>query len=130
MVNFILALGAFFLEWFLAWAFIVVLYAFFSKYLVTRYLIAYPGLILLFNVLGWLLSYCIFFFYTIGGIFHSSFIDYKPFHENPSQTDKYIGFLESCLRVSTVVMTACALFFIYGQEREHWQSGKQKGANP
>lgn len=130
MVNFILAVGAFFLEWFLGWALLAVLYFFFSKYMITRYLIAYPGLILLFNVAGWLLSYCIFFFYTIGGIFHSSFIDYRPFHENPNESEKYMAFLESCLKVSTVVMSAWALFFIYGQEREHWRSSKQSGANP
>lgn len=130
MVNFIIALGAFFLEWFLLWAFFGLLYFLFSQFILTRYLIAYPGLILIANVMGWALCFCIYLFYAIGSEFYYAFINYVPYHEDTSRTGKYIVFLNNSTKISTVIMTAISLFFIYAQEKEYWQSKKSNRTNP
>lgn len=130
MVNFVLALGAFFLEWFLLWILIMGIYMFFHQYLITRYLIAYPFLLLVFNVLGWILSFCVWFFYTIWGLIKSSFIDPIPHYQNPHNTDKYMEFFGTCLEISTIVMTLVTIRYVYLQEKEYWEGRKVNSKNP
>jgi hypothetical protein len=130
MVNFILGLGAFLLEWFLGWALLVLLYIFFRRYILTRYLIAYPGMLLILNVAGWITAFCIYLLYAIGGTFHSSFIEDLLYQEVQERTGRYILSLEKALKASTVLMTLLGLFFIVGDERSYWQTRRQKGANP
>lgn len=124
MVNFVLAVGAFFLEWLLVWILVMGIYLFFHQYLITRYLISYPFILLVWNICGWLLSYCIFFFYTLWGLIKSSFIDPIPHYSNPHNTDQYIEFLGTCLKISTVLATLLGLWMIYSHEKEYWQQRK------
>jgi hypothetical protein len=124
MINVILSIGAFFLNWFLFWIVMVLIYSFFKQYLITRYLIAYPGVVVLYNILGWLTCLCIFLVYAIGSEFYYAFINYVPFHENTNRSQKYVDFLNSSLIVSSVIMTIFALVTVYHEEVEHQNDKK------
>lgn len=130
MVNFVLALGAFFIEWFLLWALIMGVYLFFHQYLITRYLISYPFILVVYNVLGWVMSFCIWFLYMLLSLIKSSFIDPIPHYQNPHRTDQYMEHLGTFLEVSTLVMTIVAIRHIYLHEKEYWQDRKSNSKNP
>jgi hypothetical protein len=126
MVNFVLALGGFFLEWFLGWLFLALIYVFLRQYLLTRYLIAYPGMLLALNIAGWILSFCIYLMYAIGGTFYSSFIEDVPYQVVQNRAASYILFLEKALMASTVIMSALGLYFILNEEKLYWETKRQK----
>lgn len=98
------------------------LYAWLSKYLITRYLIAYPGLLLVSNIAAWIIICCVWFFVIICHTFYVSFFTDFPHEE---MTDTYYEYLSYVLLFSTFVVSAFCAKFIYEQERDYWKNKKQ-----
>jgi len=96
------------------------LYSFLFKYLLTRYLIAYPGVILSWNLIGWIVCLCLWFIYTVLKVTYDFFFSDGP---RPS-SESYYDSLDIIFIISTITVTLFAFVFIYNQERGYWDSKK------
>lgn len=114
------------LTWLLAFGFEVALftvityaiYSYLWKYLITRYTLAYPGLLLMYNIMGWVFAFCVFWGYSLLDLFYDAFFG-DGVDEN---SDAYITLLNTGMIVSTVVVTCVCCVSIYNQESLYWKS--------
>lgn len=95
----------------------IFLYSWLFQYYLTRYLIAYPGILLVWNVMGWLFCFCVWFIYTLFSLVYNSFLSDTP---GPS-SDSYLSWLGDVFLISTIVVSFLALRFIYKDERDYWK---------
>lgn len=94
------------------------LYDFLCRYKITRYLIAYPGTILLWNLGGWIICFCVWLVYMLFGCIYDVMIaDVDP-------NTPYAERLSTFMSISTVVISFFALRLIYTQEKEYIKMGK------
>lgn len=120
MINFIISIIAFIIEW---WIIVVVLglvYYFFMQYHVTRYLVSYPGLLFLFNALGWAFSIVLCLFIGISNSFYNAFIT-----DGPRIERDYKSLLNVLMIISTICMTFIGLLQIIKDEKSYWEDRKQ-----
>lgn len=110
-------LAGFWLEIFLWSLLSVFLYSWLFKYFLTRYLVAYPGVLLVWNVMGWIFCFCIWFIYALFSLFYNSFLSDSP---GPS-SDSYLDWLGTVFIISTITISFFALRFIYNEEKGYWE---------
>lgn len=113
-------LAGFWLEIFLWSLLCAVLYTTLFKYLVIRYVILYPGIVCVFSLAGWIISFCIWLAYSLIALFYDWFIA-----DVRIETD-YASRLGLFITLSTILTVFIALRFIYKKESEYWESKRQQ----
>jgi len=122
LTNLVLWLGGFWLEiglWFLLSVFI---YSWLYQYHITRWLIAYPSVLIISNVMAWIFFGCLWFMGSIFGLFYEAFFT----ESGISNTSGYVDFAGNMFTISTIFVTFLALRFIYNQEKSYWDSKKSE----
>lgn len=123
LTSAVLWLGGFWLEIFLWSLLSTLLYSWLVQYTVTRYLIAYPGVLLLWNLGGWLFCFCIWFIYMLFGNVYDSFI------ASTDPNTPYMERLGTAMLLSTIVISFFAIRFIYREETQYWENNRLRKQN-
>lgn len=111
-------MAGFWLEIFLWSILALALYSWLFQYYLTRYLVAYPGLVLLWNLGGWLFCFCMWFIYTLFDLFYSAFFTEAG---AAKASENYMDWLGTIFTISTIVVTFFCLRFIYKEETAYWE---------
>ncbi|NDC24745.1 MAG: hypothetical protein EBZ49_11565 [Proteobacteria bacterium] len=121
MVSIVAWIGSFFLEVFLFALITNLIYNFLWKNLITRYTLAYAGLLLMYNVMGWLFAFCIFWIYSLLDMFYDAFFG----NGVERYTKRYVGILNNGLLISTIAVTSLCAMSIYKQEKDYWKNKRK-----
>ena len=121
MVSIVAWIGSFFLEVFLFALITNLIYNFLWKNLITRYTLAYAGLLLMYNVMGWLFAFCIFWIYSLLDMFYDAFFG----NGVERYTKRYVGILNNGLLISTIAITSLCTMSIYKQEKDYWKNKRK-----